>query len=165
MARPNDNYQELFSRGASPPESQSQHQLYANAPHASSTNQIDSLFNNMTPASSQQPLAGMGGGNTYGNSDSTTSNATATFDDPNSTSATRNNNSVPGRERQDALLSLLGSVSSTNTQTHAGTAPAAQPMPQQVPTPPGSSQRSGPSPNDSNTGAQGKILLEQLMSG
>jgi hypothetical protein len=164
MARPS-NYQELFSRGASPPESQSQHQLYSNPPHASSTNQIDSLFNNITPSSSQQPLAGLGGGNSYGNSDPATQNAPSTFDDPNSASTATQNNPVPDRERQNALLSLLGSVSSTNTQGQAGAAPAAQPMPQQVPTPPGSSQRSGPSPNDSNTETQGKILLEQLMSG
>ncbi|KAF9001924.1 hypothetical protein BDQ17DRAFT_1357730 [Cyathus striatus] len=59
-------------------------------------------------------------------------------------------------DRQSTLLSLLGTgVASRPTQGPA-------PLPQQVPTPPGS-QRSNTSPSHNET--QGKILLEQLMAG
>ena len=76
------------------------------------------------------------------------------------------NTSIPGvssTERQNALLHLLGSVSISGQSTTS----------QQIPTPPSSSQRSGPSPqgndnpanNNANNESQGKFLLEQLMSG
>ncbi|KAI0781076.1 hypothetical protein BD413DRAFT_462702 [Trametes elegans] len=63
-------------------------------------------------------------------------------------------------DRQNALLSLLGSVASpsSNPQPMPQVGP---PAPQQVPTPPGSAPRGGVS----NSESQGKLLLEQLMSG
>lgn len=69
-------------------------------------------------------------------------------------------------DRQSALLSLLGSVPAGNVRGASGGGPAPQPhqQAQQVPTPPGSSQRTGNSPSHANE-TQGKHLLEQLMSG
>ncbi|EEB94690.1 hypothetical protein MPER_06454, partial [Moniliophthora perniciosa FA553] len=62
-------------------------------------------------------------------------------------------------DRQSALLSLLGGPSSAPATSSSSTSQ----QPQQIPTPPGSSQRSGASP--SHNEAQGKFLLEQLMAG
>jgi hypothetical protein len=73
-----------------------------------------------------------------------------------SASGSAQNNAAPDRDKQHALLSLLGTVGGRGEAVPAT-------GPQQVPTPPGSSQSSGPSPNDSNNEAQGKFLLEQLM--
>jgi hypothetical protein len=61
-------------------------------------------------------------------------------------------------ERQSALLSLLGGPAPSNRQAVQNV-----PLPTQVPTPPGSSQRSNASPGHNEN--QGKILLEQLMAG
>lgn len=152
------NLHELFSRGSTPPVPPAQHQPYGGQHHSYSTspNQIDSLFHNLSAPPVQQP--GKVGGNTYGNSVPTTPIMSRT-DDSMSSSLSAPNNSTA--DRQSALLSLLGTVpAGANTRSAAGAGP---PLPQQVPTPPGSSQRSGASPNNSES--QGKILLEQLMSG
>ncbi|KAK1224473.1 hypothetical protein PQX77_012647 [Marasmius sp. AFHP31] len=77
-------------------------------------------------------------------------------DDPTPQSAP--SNVSVSDSRQSALLSLLGGPSSAPNQSAAASQQA-----QQIPTPPGSSQRSGTSPSHSE--AQGKILLEQLMAG
>ncbi|TBU32354.1 hypothetical protein BD311DRAFT_654740 [Dichomitus squalens] len=63
-------------------------------------------------------------------------------------------------ERQNALLSLLGAVSSPSSNPQP-IPPIGPVQPQQVPTPPGSAPRPGMSSSES----QGKLLLEQLMSG
>jgi hypothetical protein len=172
----------LFSRGPSPPRATS-FDLIDNtptvdpAPSASPTH-IEALFNNLgSPTSTQahsgpfmNPLAthesnsapatpgslhaGAGG-----------STASSTVSAPVTTSS----------DRQNALLSLLGSVSNTNATNTPNTTTAPVPQlpqqvqqqqqqPQQIPTPPGSASagRSVPAPTNES---QGKFLLDQLMSG
>ncbi|KAI6043065.1 hypothetical protein EDC04DRAFT_2866440 [Pisolithus marmoratus] len=67
-------------------------------------------------------------------------------------------------ERQSALLSLLYPAAGSNPVPPSSHPPAmaAPPAPQEVPTPPASSQRTGQSPSNSSE-AQGKFLLDQLM--
>lgn len=155
--RPN-HLHELFSRGSTPPG-----QPYA-ASHLSSNSsptQIDSLFHNLSaPPDKQhlqshtavQPSEGF-------HSSAPVTPVISTSDDPipSSTSATT------ASERQSALLSLLGAPPTSTTNNVRPPAGAGPPLTQQVPTPPGPSQRSAPSPTHNET--QGKILLEQLMSG
>ena len=78
------------------------------------------------------------------------------------------NPNVPGDSRQSTLLSLMSSVSP------AGSSSSASGAPQQVPTPPGPPNRTGPTATvtaassalASNTNeSQGRLLLEQLMAG
>ncbi|KAL4268655.1 Enhancer of mRNA-decapping protein 4 WD40 repeat region domain-containing protein [Pleurotus pulmonarius] len=152
---------ELFSRGSTPPpgQQQSQPQPFP-SPHAAdapTSNQIDSLFHNIAspPADSQQPTNQNQGPNVYGNSEPATPSLSLS-EEPVASSVSSVSNSTAA-ERQNALLSLLGNPSSN--RSNASTASQAQ----QVPTPPGSSQRSGASPSHNET--QGKILLEQLMAG
>ena len=74
------------------------------------------------------------------------------------------NPNLPGDSRQSALLSLISSVSPTGSASSAS-------APQQVPTPPGPHNRTGPTaavgPNvpPQNNESQGRLLLEQLMAG
>ena len=63
-------------------------------------------------------------------------------------------------ERQNALLSLLGAVSSPSSNPQP-IPPMGPVQPTQIPTPPGSAPRTGLTTSES----QGKLLLEQLMSG
>lgn len=173
----------IFSRGPSPPRRASfdnPQQLVDTQPAtvdpvSASPNHIEALFNNlgsptstqahngpfMTPhavheSNSAPATPGIGGGGPG-------STASSTVSAPVTTSS----------ERQNALLSLLGSVSNTNATNTPSSAPVPQ-LPQQVqhqeqqlhhqiPTPPGSAsaQRSPPTNNND----QGKFLLDQLMSG
>ena len=69
-------------------------------------------------------------------------------------------------DRQSALLSLLGSVaspSSTNTGSNTNQIPSHPPVPPPHPPTPPIDQRARAMPSGNE--AQGKILLEQLMSG
>jgi len=161
MDRPN-LHESLFSRGTStPPPALKQH--YGQVQVSSSPNHIDNIFHNM---SAQQPpsqqIGSPGSGNLYLNSALATPNMSV---DKETTSSSSSAVTV---DRQSALLSLLGSVPAGNVRGASGGGPAPQPQPhpqaQQVPTPPGSSQRTGNSPNHANE-TQGKHLLEQLMSG
>lgn len=97
----------------------------------------------------------------YGNPALATSNMSVN-DDATSSSGSAPINSTA--DRQSALLSLLGSVSNSggNGRGAGGGGPT---QPQQVPTPPGSSQRTGHSPPNNDSEIHGKNLLEQLMSG
>ncbi|THV07877.1 hypothetical protein K435DRAFT_772233 [Dendrothele bispora CBS 962.96] len=149
----NRNLNELFSRGPSPPVApQSMQQQYTSPPNVSPTNKIDSLFQHLSTSSPSE----------HSSHQHSASANQSTTDLPDSGSIPTTPImaisdelvSVPNPDRQSALLSLLGNVSSS--------APVG-PLPQQIPTPPGSSHRSGASPNHNET--QGKILLEQLMSG
>jgi hypothetical protein len=165
MARPPNHLQDLFSRGSSPPQNQVQHQPFnspSNPPQSGPPNQIDSLFQNLNPNNTPSQPPTMGGGNPFRNPEPPVQNAPTT-DDSFSTSGSPQNNATAERERA-ALLSLLGPAVSPPGAL-AGTAPAPAPGPQQMPTPPGSSQRSGSSPNDGNNEMQGKALLDQIMSG
>jgi hypothetical protein len=155
----------LFSRGATPPVPQSQHQQYPSQhlSQNSSPSQIDNLFHHLSSPPEQHQS-----GNDYGVNSAPNSPVRSLTDEPANSSVSALNNTAA--DRQSALLSLLGGPSGANAR---GGAVAAPPLPQQVPTqqvptqqvptPPGSSQRSGASPTHNE--AQGKILLEQLMAG
>ena len=149
MDRP--NVHDLFSRGSTPPIPPTQHQIYQ-------PTHIESLFHGLNPAQDQQQ--------------STTGSYAST--EPPTPGMSQSDAAVSSSNvstAESALLSLLGSVSSSGPSS----APP-PPMPptgqvqtnvstqaQVLPALPGSSQRSGASPN--NNESQGKILLEQLMSG
>lgn len=153
-------HENLFSRGTSTPPL-SQQPPYANLhPQSSSSspNHIDSLFHNMSISPSNPQASSGGSGNLYDNPVLATSNMSVNDDAASSGSAPINSTA----DRQSALLSLLGSVSTTGGRASGGGVP---PQPQQVPTPPGSSQRTGHSPPINNGNEAGKYLLEQLMSG
>ncbi|KAL4250457.1 Enhancer of mRNA-decapping protein 4 C-terminal domain-containing protein [Abortiporus biennis] len=176
---PINNRDNLFSRGPSPPP-QTQQQLFSqplvqlndpNAPSAShrdnvtsASSHLDSLFHNLAappPRSASPQAQNVSNNNNFIGPQDIPASGPATPASVNAGSVT-SSGSVPSNqttERQNALLSLLGAVSSpsSNSQTQpiASTIP-----PQQVPTPPGSAPRAGPS-NESQT----KLLLEQLMSG
>ncbi|KAJ7702347.1 hypothetical protein B0H17DRAFT_1043830 [Mycena rosella] len=144
--RANNTIPDLFSRGSTPPiASQPSLQQYSNSQNAS-PNQIDSLFHHLSSSSDHQP-------ETYNSAPSTPmmSSNDEHEQQPVSSSISASSNA----DRQSALLSLLGAPAAPRV------APA--PNPQQVPTPPSASTRSGASPTHNET--QGKILLEQLMSG
>lgn len=153
---------ELFSRASTPPQhSQPQPQPQPQqhpASHHSSPSQIDSLFHNISTPSDQPQQHGNQAADNYGNSAPVTP-VMSLSDEPATSSAASAPNSTAA-DRQSALLSLLGGPSSSNSVRAGAAGPS---LPQQVPTPPGSSQRSGSSP--SHNEAQGKILLEQLMAG
>ncbi|RDB21329.1 Uncharacterized protein C20G4.08 [Hypsizygus marmoreus] len=151
---------ELFSRGSTPPIQQAQPlqtSLSSNSP-----SQIDSLFHHLTSHPDQQhhqPPPGSHVSDSYGSSASVTSLLSLT-EEPIISSSVSNPNAT-NADRQSALLSLLSAPQSVNTR--AGTGATGGPsMPQQVPTPPGSSQRSGSGSTPTHN-EQGKFLLEQLI--
>jgi hypothetical protein len=161
-ARPTQS-QELFSRSSTPPGSQSLSQSYSNLrnPPSSSTH-IDSLFNKLqSPSDSPHAIED--------NNSTTTANREFQQHLESSSNAAQNpssmllgteeqaspqNSTVSTTERHTALLSLLSPPSSNR-----GTNLPPIPQPQQIPTPPASSQRSGASPSHNDA----KMLLDQLM--
>ncbi|KAJ7470309.1 hypothetical protein FB451DRAFT_1253314 [Mycena latifolia] len=144
--RANNPIQDLFSRGSTPPiaPQPSLQQQYSHSQNAS-PNQIDSLFHHLSSSSEHQP-------ETYNSAPSTPIMSSNDEQPPVSSVSTSTN-----ADRQSALLSLFSAPVNVNTRG------AAASNPQQVPTPPSASTRSEASPTHSET--QGKILLEQLMSG
>lgn len=161
---------ELFSRGPTPPVNvqQPQPQYVTSPPHIAhniSSNQIDSLFQHLNTSSSsdhsqsQQSFNQSGG--SYG------SNPTTPMKDEPAPSIPANTTAQSITERQNALLSMLSGPPANQPARSVNQPPAAQSQQvqqaQQIPTPPGSSQRSNASPT--NAEVQGKLLLEQLMSG
>ncbi|THH32998.1 hypothetical protein EUX98_g1193 [Antrodiella citrinella] len=182
---PINNRDNLFSRGPSPPPQQHQqfHQgppLQNNAQHVSPTQSIrelaqapaathlDHLFHNLTLPHQRQPSPhpSIVNNNVYaGPQEGPASGPATPASNAAGSSASAGSASNPTTDRQNALLSLLGSVT-PQTNVHQPQPNNPQPStnqapPQQVPTPPGSAPRAGPS----NSESQGKILLEQLMSG
>ncbi|KAI0093935.1 hypothetical protein BDY19DRAFT_881333 [Irpex rosettiformis] len=182
----------LFSRGPSPPTHQplhisppppqhEQHHEQQHAPQPShhdtnttATNALDSLFHNLTaPAphqvSPQQPAAVP---NAFSTSENVPHSGPATPASVNAGSIS-SGHSGPGHaiaDRQNALLSLLGAVSSpAASTTSVNTQSMTSNVPQQVPTPPGSAPRvathNAHAHNPHHSESQGKFLLEQLMSG
>ncbi|KAH8108132.1 hypothetical protein BXZ70DRAFT_39589 [Cristinia sonorae] len=174
----------LFSRGPSPPPQP--HQLFQGPPvqsndqHVSpapsirevapapAATHLDSLFHNLAAPTQRQPSPHPIVNNpVYAAPQDAPASGPAT---PASNAAgsvtSAGSASNPNTERQNALLSLLGTVAPQGAIHQPNPQPSAQapPPPQQVPTPPGSAPRSGPS-GPSNSESQGKILLEQLMSG
>ncbi|KAG6869084.1 hypothetical protein C0993_003404 [Termitomyces sp. T159_Od127] len=154
---------ELFSRGSTPPATQQQQSLQQPPSNASPT-QIDSLFKHL--AVDHQPQASGHVSDTYGTSASASS-LLSLADEPISSAAS--NTSATNAERQNALLTLLGGGTSTmnvcGVPVQASVPVSGPVVPQPVPTPPGSSQRSGSGGTPTHNEAQGKYLLEQLMAG
>ncbi|KAI0664945.1 hypothetical protein C8Q70DRAFT_940901 [Cubamyces menziesii] len=175
---PIPNRDNVFSRGPSPPPPAQLFQLpqtQQNEPHASpapshreiaqttAQSHLDSLLHNLSGASASHvsPQPSVASASIYHGPPEPAHSGPATPASGNAGSIS-SNISGPGNqssERQNALLSLLGAVSSPSS--NAQPMPPMGPPPQQVPTPPGSAPRPGMSNNES----QGKLLLEQLMSG
>ncbi|KIK24967.1 hypothetical protein PISMIDRAFT_97707 [Pisolithus microcarpus 441] len=124
---------------------------------SSSPNNIDSLFQSIAAQQISESSSTL----TSNSAPATPTVATNEDNGPaGSTSA------ASAAERQSALLSLLYPAAGSNPVPPSSQPPSmsAPPAPQQVPTPPTSSQRTGQSPSNSSE-AQGKFLLEQLMTG
>ncbi|KII88712.1 hypothetical protein PLICRDRAFT_110617 [Plicaturopsis crispa FD-325 SS-3] len=157
MDHTTDTHEQLFSRGATPPQPRNNPNYPQVHSHNSSPNQLESLFHNLSAPSSLPHLTGPGGSSAFIHSDPGTPVSFQSEDAPSSSISAPNNTAT---ERQSALLNLLGTVSSP---------PANRAAPiQQIPTPPISSSvnRASHSPTGPNTNeSQGKYLLEQLMSG
>ncbi|KAJ3997522.1 hypothetical protein F5050DRAFT_1399834 [Lentinula boryana] len=161
--RQNSSIHELFSRGSTPPMQQpaqpQQFQLPVQGPHLphiSSGHQIDTLFQQLSaPAPDERYSA-----DSLDNSILEAPVMSLT-DEPVSSSISTSNISVPhssAADRQSALLNLLsGATGATVAQSNVGNVGAGSQQPPQIPTPPGSA----PTHNE----AQGKFLLEQLMTG
>lgn len=170
----------LFSRGSSPPggyqEQTHQPSLnkyqHVSPPHSlreiaqpSPPAHVDTLFNNLiAQTAAPQPTAGASlgpnsnlPGGPLQHQSSNSAPATPVSITANSVSSTTSAPINSAESRQSALLSLLGTVASPSTSTTS-----VPQQPQQIPTPPGSSHRSGPTVNNES---QGRMLLEQLMSG
>ncbi|KAI0361950.1 hypothetical protein OH77DRAFT_6284 [Trametes cingulata] len=172
------NRDNVFSRGPSPPPP-TQHfqvpQTQQNDPHVSpapshrevaqttAQSHLDSLLHGLNAPSTSHvsPQPSVASAGIYHGPQEPVHSGPAT---PASGHAGSVSSGVSGpgnqsNERQNALLTLLGAVASPSSNP--------QPMlpmgppPQQVPTPPGSAPRPGMSSSES----QGKLLLEQLMSG
>ncbi|KAJ7632208.1 hypothetical protein FB45DRAFT_911811 [Roridomyces roridus] len=147
----------LFSRDSSPPASQQPAAVAMQAPYPLNTppnqtpNQIDSLFHHLSASSSVDHQS-----EPYTSSTPSTPVMSSNDEQPQQPAASISSSST-NADRQSALLSLLSPP--TNTRVPA----AVVTNPQQVPTPPSASGRSDASPTHNE--AQGKILLEQLMSG
>ena len=201
-----DPMRSLFSRGPSPPRrasfdvlpnqqddpalaTPSDPALMNSSPNVNNS-AIDALFSNLTTnaAGSQNypppPFMNTLAHPTESNSAPATpgslhtvpgggSNPSSTVSGPTNTTNT---------DRQNVLLSLLGSVSSTANNTPMNVAPPLMPVmqpqqpqqtqsvqqgPTQVPTPPGSAnmQRANAVQSPTSGNPSGKILLDQLMSG
>ncbi|GBE82365.1 hypothetical protein SCP_0407490 [Sparassis crispa] len=165
----------VFSRGPTPPPQPQQHFQVPLPPlnpspspshretvPSTSTSRLDTLLHGLNAPSvshvSPQPSSAA---NIYPGLQEPVQSGPATPASVNagSVSSSASAPSNPAADRQNALLSLLGAVSppSSNAQIPPASGP---PPPQQIPTPPGSAPRGMPS-NES----QGKLLLEQLMSG
>lgn len=166
----------LFSRGSSPPGGYQDHKYqHVSPPHSlreitqpSPPAHVESLFNNLiAQTAAPQPTAGASlGPNTnipggpLQHQSSNSAPATPVSITANSVSSTTSAPINSAESRQSALLSLLGTVASSSTSTTS--APQQPQQTQQIPTPPGSAHRSGPTANNES---QGRMLLEQLMSG
>ncbi|KAJ4488438.1 hypothetical protein J3R30DRAFT_3792845 [Lentinula aciculospora] len=161
--RQNSSIHDLFSRGSTPPVQQIQPQQYQlpvqgpHLPHISPGHQIDSLFQQLSSSSpAEHPSV-------ESLSSSMQEIPIMLSDEPISSGiATSNINasSSSAADRQSALLNLLsGATGATAAQSNVGNVGASSQQQQQpqIPTPPGSA----PTHNE----AQGKFLLEQLMTG
>ncbi len=137
--------------------------------------QVESLLSNLTAPgkSSVNPIPFQGTAQppatTTSGPTSPASSFTALSAPTNMSTSTNTppNPNPPGDSRQSTLLSLISSVSP------AGSPSGSSGPPQQVPTPPGPHNRTGPPTasvgsnvlTSNNNESQGRLLLEQLMSG
>ncbi|KAH9484164.1 hypothetical protein JR316_0003644 [Psilocybe cubensis] len=154
-------HETLFSRNSTPPAQQPlpQYPSVRSAASSSTPSIIDTLFQNITapaPADHQPTLPEPHAPEPYESpaiNPGLLADETATRSSPNAGSVA---------ERQNALLSLIGGPAAT-TRPPVSQQPQQGPSqaPQQVPTPPGSSQRSNASPSGNDT----QKILEQMMSG
>ncbi|KAI5124340.1 hypothetical protein M0805_008947 [Coniferiporia weirii] len=156
-------------------------QSYREPPPSSPPSSLDSLFRNINPQPSGQseltpPAASANMNNPFRTQPPTqTSNNSAPATPVSSITAGSGSSggsagNQPPADRQSALLSLLGSTvggssANTNQQSTIGSSMNQPLIPHQPPTPPSVEQRTRPMPAQSGNEAQGKILLEQLMSG
>ncbi|KIK63644.1 hypothetical protein GYMLUDRAFT_40712 [Collybiopsis luxurians FD-317 M1] len=158
--RQNPSTHDLFSRGSTPPMQPPAQPLSYPLPHnVPSGNQIESLFQQISSPSSSS--AEPNSADNYTNNNSIQQPDTPVMSDAPSVSSTSNippsnaSDRQSAADRQSALLSLLSGA--TTAPSNVGSVTAASQQPPQIPTPPGSA----PSHNE----AQGKFLLEQLMTG
>ena len=168
---PSGEIRNLFSRGSSPPGPQhpygdqtfqpqqtKQHQHISPTGslrghvQSSSPSHVESLFSNLSASAGHR-----GGGGPFSGSQHNSAPATPVSSMAQSASPSASAPIAIPESRQSALLSLLSSVPSD-----VPSGPAPLPALQQIPTPPGSSQRSGYS-NDNES--QGRLLLEKLILG
>ncbi|KAJ3840135.1 hypothetical protein F5878DRAFT_614147 [Lentinula raphanica] len=160
--RQNSSIHDLFSRGSTPPMQQpAQQQQYQlpvqgpHLPHASPGHQIDSLFQQLSAPSPAEHIS-------LDSIDNSIPEASvmSLSDDPVSSSISTSNinpSNSSAADRQSALLNLLsGATGAPVVPSNVGNVGAGSQQPQ-IPTPPGSA----PTHNE----AQGKFLLEQLMTG
>lgn len=148
-------------------------------PHPSSPPKtLESLFRNLGQASSSEPTHSASGNNPFRsqqqpiqqNNNSAPATPVSSVTAGSASSGGSGGNPAPA-DRQSALLSLLGSTvaspggpsASGNSTVNVGPSNNQYSIPQQRPSPPGVEQRPRPAPSGSE--AQGKYLLEQLMSG
>ena len=156
-------HESLFSRGGSTPPIIGQHFGNPTQSSSNSPNNIDTMFSTISAAvTTGESLPAGASTNPYVSPSFATSNMSFHEDTAPSGSVPTNPSTT---NRQNALLSLLGTVSNPGGSVRgpSGGGPPV-PQPQQVPTPPGSSHMSGNSSGNDNE-SQGKFLLEQLMSG
>jgi hypothetical protein len=170
----------LFSRGPSPPPQFQQFQgpapsqpndTLVSSPQSvregvpATHNTIESLFQNLTASAAPQvsPQPPNVPSSIYAAPPDVPHSGPATPASVNagSVSSSHSAPSNPAADRQNALLSLLGAVASPPSNVQQMGPSIAPMIPQQVPTPPGSVPRAGPTGNESQT----KFLLDQLMSG
>ncbi len=160
----------LFSRGSTPPVQQPQPQYHSSQhlSHNISSSNIDTLFQHINSSSSDlsQSQQTFSQQESYGsNGSNPTTPMMSVSDEPSSPHASSNSNPTLA-ERQNALLSLLAGPPSNPAPRNSNAGPGPTMPPQQIPTPPGGSQpRSGSGGSAASAEAQGKLLLEQLMSG
>ncbi len=153
-----------FSQGLPAQSNEPQNTAQREPAPGSAQSQLDSLFHglNAPSVSHASPQPSITGPSIYhGPQEQPHSGpATPASGHAGSISSNVSGPSYQASERQNALLSLLGAVASpsSNPQSNPPVGPV---QPQQVPTPPGSAPRPGMSASES----QGKLLLEQLMSG
>ncbi|KAJ7074239.1 hypothetical protein C8F01DRAFT_1099751 [Mycena amicta] len=141
-----NNRSDLFSRGSTPPVV-SQQQPQFSPSHEGSNSHIDSLFHHLSASASS----------TDHQSDVYSGPATPITSNDEQTPPAPPSISSSNADRQSALLSLLSGPTGTTRPPPIN--------PQQVPTPPSASTRSGSGASPTHNETQGKILLEQLMSG
>jgi len=149
-------HESLFSRNSTPPTHPppQQHPFPQHNPNNSAPSLIDSLFQNITAPAEHHPAPSDSHSIDIYTESAAIAPALSLPDDPAN---------APGTvaERQNALLSLIGSTGTSATNRPAPAPQPSQQQPQQVPTPPGSSARSNASPPQTGT----QKMLEQMIGG
>ena len=160
----------LFSRNSTPPTSTPQHQPFTSShiSNNSSPNLIDSLFQNLSPPAPAEQHQSPAAPTAIPESHPPESYVPENYHDPSAAASVL---SLPEdtaispntiAERQNSLLSLIGAPATNRpSQPVVQQQQPVQPQPQQVPTPPGSSQRSNASPPQS----EAQKMLDQMLGG